>query len=104
MTFLIIMVAGLIGLLLMALPGMQQHGHIGAAPHIAPPAHGGLQIGHAAGAHGAGHALPQGTGAANAHAHAVPAAQNSGGAQAAETPAGFEVARLFHRRARFSVF
>ncbi len=111
MTFLIIMVAGLIGLLLMALPGMQQHGHAGIAPHIAPPVHGGLQIGHSAGAHGASqaltgahgaHALPQGTGAA--HGHAMPATQASGGAQAPETPGGFELARMIPSpRAIFSM-
>ena len=101
MTFLIIMIAGLIGLLLMALPGMQQHGHIGGAPHIAPPVHGGLHLGHAAGTHGA-HALPHGTGAAHAQTGAVTHA--SGGTQAAETPVGFEMTRLIPSpRAIFSI-
>jgi hypothetical protein len=85
-TFLFIMVAGLVGLLLMALPGMQQHGHVGGTTHIAPPAHGGVQLGHGAGAQGAAHALP------GAHTgHAIP---HAGGQAAAHTaaPGGLRVA------------
>ncbi len=107
MTFLLIMVAGLIGLLLMALPGMQQHGHAGIAPHVAPTAHGGIHLGHTGGTHGAAHALPGGHaaphGAVATHAHAG-AAQGNGGANAAEAPGGFELARLIPSpRAIFSM-
>src|SRR5450432_3647868 len=99
MAFLIIMLAGLIGLLMMALPGMHQHGHVGGTTNIAPPVHGGLQLGHAPGAHASGHALPGAhAGHAVPHAgaagapHAAPGAvaRAAGGAQNAEAPAGFE--------------
>jgi hypothetical protein len=112
MIFLVIMVAGLIGLLLMALPGLQQHGHAGTTPHIAPPAHAGLRLGHAPAAHGSGQALP-GVRAGNAAAHtgAVVAPRSAGGVPAnAAGPAqnveaaGFEIARLIPSpRAIFSM-
>src|SRR5579872_5945345 len=57
MTFLIIMAAGIIGLLLMALPGLSHHSHFSGAPRIAPHAHGGIHLPHAGRAHGAGQAL-----------------------------------------------
>jgi hypothetical protein len=103
--FLAIMVVGLIGLLLMALPGMQQHGHAGVAPHIAPHVHGGVHLGNGPAAHGTAHAIP---GAHGAHAmphtgaHATP--QAAGGAQNAEAPTGFEFTRLIPSpRAIFSM-
>ena len=102
MTFLIIMVAGLIGLILMALPGLQHHAGIGAGAHIAPPAHGGLHLGHAAGSHSAGHSLSGARGGhvpANASG-AAPSANAPGGQQAA----GMELARLIPSpRAVFSI-
>ena len=94
MTFLVIMAAGLIGLILMALPGLQQHGQIGGAPHVAPPAHGGLHLGNA-GAHGVGHAL-----------HGAHAAPHAGAAHvgSADPSGGFELSRLIPSpRAVFSM-
>jgi hypothetical protein len=100
MPFLIIMVVGLIGLLLMALPGIQHHGHVGAVPRITPP-HGGLHVGHSAGAHGAAHALPTARGAAPPPAHAAPAPGTSRGAEA---PPGYNAVRLIPSpRAIFSM-
>ncbi len=101
--FLYIMAAGLIGLLLMALPGMQQHGHAGIAPH----SHGGLRLGHGHGAPASGNAVP------GAHAaHALPqAAGGTHGAGAARgitagegANPGFEMMRLIPSpRAIFSI-
>jgi hypothetical protein len=120
MTFLIIMLAGLIGLILMALPGMQHHGHVGTTPHIAPPAHGGLHLGHGPGAHTpgslaashTGHAMPQ-AGSHAAHPapgglKATPSQAPANGAntagQNAEATAGFQIARLIPSpRAIFSI-
>ena len=101
MPFLIIMVSGLIGLLLMALPGFMQHGHSGT-PHIAPPTHGGLHIGGAHGAHGAGHALPGAHTGGAVHGHAP--GQAPVGVTGAIEPPGFELTRLIPSpRAVFSI-
>ena len=62
MSFLIVMTIGLAGLLLMALPGLQRHGHAGTTPRSAPAAHGGLRLGHGTRGHAGG--------PANAHAWA----------------------------------
>jgi hypothetical protein len=103
MTFLIIMVAGLIGLLLMALPGIQQHGHAGVAPHITPHAHTGLHLGHSTGGHGAAHALP-GTAGAHAGTHGAGSTHGHAGAHGGEAPEGFELTRLIPSpRAIFSM-
>src|SRR5689334_1006853 len=110
--FLTLMLVGIIGLILMALPGFQRHGHMGGTTHIAPHAHAGIHLAHGPGAHAAGHALP------GAHAgHAMPhtgtttvshAAGTQGPAasvgQNAEAPAGFELTRLIPSpRAIFSM-
>ena len=105
--FLLAMLAGIIGLIMMALPGMQRHGHAGVTPHIAPPTHGQLHLGHGSGVHAPGHALP-GVHAGHAMPHAAtPAAgavRGSAGVQNAEAPGGFDFARLIPSpRAIFSI-
>ena len=77
MSFLILMTIGLAGLMLMALPGMHRHPHVGTAPRSVPSMHSGLRLGHAT----RGHA----TSAANAHAGhagASPGPRESNAAQA----------------------
>ena len=75
--FLILMVAGLTGLVLMALPGLLHQGHGGHAGHTLPPA------GHTTSGHlpqGAGHhALPAPSGQQGAHAHATSQNAEGGG-------------------------
>lgn len=60
--FLILMISGLFGLLLMAIPGLSRHGHSGVGGQT--PAHGAI-----AGSHGA--ALPHGAAHAGTHAPAL---------------------------------
>jgi hypothetical protein len=109
MIFLFIMAIGLIGLILMALPGIQNHGHA-AAGHLPAPHHGSIHLGHG-GAHGASHAL---TGAHSGHAmpqtgQAGAPSQGSGSSAAAASgqqgaSVGFEFARLIPSpRAIFSM-
>jgi membrane protein implicated in regulation of membrane protease activity len=97
MTFLIIMAVGLVGLLLMALPGMQRHGHVGGAARIAPHVHGGVHAGHAS-----AHAPHAGASAPRSAPGVMKGA--AGAAQNAEAQAGFEIARLIPSpRAIFSM-
>ncbi len=72
--FLALMVAGLTGLLIMAIPALGRHGHIGTS-HGITPGHGGLHIGPA---HTAGH-----IGAAQAGGHAGGALPATNGGVAA---------------------
>ena len=113
MIFLFIMAVGLLGLVLMALPGMQRHGP-GAAGHIPSAHHGGVHLGQGTATHGAGHALQgvrgaPGTQIAPHTGHAMPSARgsanapaSSGGQQGQTT--GFEFSRLIPSpRAIFSM-
>lgn len=101
MAFLWIMAVGLIGLILMAIPGLQRHGHagvpqLGGSHPIVPHAGGGVLR---AGGHIApGHTAAPHAGAA-AHTGAQPA---TNGATAPDT--GFQISRLIPApRAIFSV-
>ncbi len=81
--FITLMVVGLVGLVMMAIPGMNRHGHAGAGGHGI--AHGGLRLG--SGTHAAGHA-PVHAGHAPAGAHAHTAVRAPGQAKTPETDAG----------------
>jgi hypothetical protein len=106
MSFLILMIIGLAGLLLMALPGLHRHPHLGAAPRSAPPGHGGLRLGHGARGHAGGPANAQlSHGGHNPAAHAAPAvAGGKAGGQAQPNVDAFRAFRFIPSpRAIFSV-
>ena len=113
MSFLIVMTIGLAGLFLMALPGLQRHGHAGPTPRNAPPAHGGLHIGHGARGPAGGMARTHvgraaaspGPGAAHPAAHATSAPAGAGaGTPTGRNVNGFQALRLLPSpRAVFSV-
>ncbi len=113
MSFLILMIIGLAGLLLMALPGLHRHPQVGAAPRSAPPGHGGLRLGHGARGHAGGPANAQpghgtaspGPGRHTPAAQAPPAvAGGKAGAQAQPNADAFRAFRFVPSpRAIFSV-
>jgi hypothetical protein len=88
--FLILMIVGLTGMLLMALPGLNRHGHIGVASH-----------GHI-GAHGAGTHLPAPTGAIAARAAGAHPAGTAGSASRGATAAS-NLLRLTQPRVIFTL-
>ncbi|HLJ79909.1 MAG TPA: hypothetical protein VKT52_00400 [Ktedonobacterales bacterium] len=78
--FVILMIAGLVGLALMALPGFARHGHAGAAPHgLGHAGHGVVHIGHGASHVPSGHAVASSaTPGAQGGASSGPARGNTG--------------------------
>ena len=112
MSFLILMTVGLAGLMLMALPGMHRHPHVGTAPRSAPPVPSGLRLGHAARGHAAsaanahaGHtgARPGTSGSNTAHATSA-VAKAKADTQSSQNADGFRAIRLIPSpRAIFSV-
>ena len=102
MAFLWIMATGLLGLILMAIPGMQRHGHSGAAHPLAPPSHGAIPSG--AGALRAGAHLARGGArmpVTSPSTHTPGAVRQTAGEQpaistntGAPPPTGFQVAQL----------
>jgi hypothetical protein len=105
--FLALIAVGLVGLLLMAIPGFSRHGH---APSLGHSGHGGPGLheaahGAAAALHaGAARALPAGHSAGAPQASPTPAARGSSGGDAASTATGLNAARLIPApRVLFSV-
>src|SRR5260221_13180403 len=102
--FLILMAVGLVGLIMMAIPGLNRHGHVGTTHGIHSAGHGGIHLGHGhgaghiAGGHTAGQIGHAGAGHAGAGhaAHAPAAAHGTNTAQPAQAEAGsaFNVGRL----------
>lgn len=90
--FLMLMIAGLVGLVLMALPGMARHGHAGTAHGIGGHvAHGGLRL--HAGPRGAGQ-IARGHAPANVGRLSARAARAGGHGKEGISTAGFSAARL----------
>jgi hypothetical protein len=93
--FLYLMIVGLIGLVLMAVPGLNRHGHAGTAHGLG---HGGHGLTHGIGhGHAAGHLGPTGHVAPAAHAAGGQAAQGThghGGPGSQEPSAGAGLTRL----------
>ncbi len=113
MSFLIVMAIGLVGLILMALPGLQRQARVGTTPRSAPPVQSGLRLGHAMRGHAGGPVNAHvGRGAAspglrgqNPAAHAAPAAAGAkADSPTGENVNGFSAFRLVPSpRAIFSV-
>jgi hypothetical protein len=88
--FLALMIIGLTGLVVMAIPFLGRHGHGHAASHsLSHAGHGTMHIGHG---HGAGHVGPAGSGHAAAHGAGTHSAAQGKEAAAGNAPGG--LARL----------